>query len=94
MSVTGPMLMELGKREATKCGINNFKASEGWLDKVKIRAGLVAIKNVFHLIFFKNISGNSSISVLNQNLVHSNCLSTQVLSDNPVSLLHLIKPAF
>ena len=32
MSVTGPMLMELGKREATKRGINNFKASEGWLD--------------------------------------------------------------
>ena len=30
-----------GKREATKRGINNFKASEGWLDKVKKRHGIV-----------------------------------------------------
>ena len=30
-----------GKREATKRGINRFKASEGWLDKVKKRHGIV-----------------------------------------------------
>ena len=50
MSVTGPMLMELGKREATKRGINNFKASEGWLDKVKKRHGIVG----------KNLSGEAA----------------------------------
>ncbi|KAI6649882.1 Tigger transposable element-derived protein 4-like [Oopsacas minuta] len=49
MSIIGPMLMELGKREATKHGINNFKASEGWLDKVKKRHGIVE----------KNLSGEA-----------------------------------
>ena len=37
MPVSGPMLIELGKREAQKRGIKDFCASEGWIEKVKKR---------------------------------------------------------
>ena len=40
MIVTGPMLRTLAEREAITRGVLEFKASEGWLGKVKARHGI------------------------------------------------------
>ena len=40
MPVTGPMLRTLAEREASANGVEGFKASEGWLSKVKARHGI------------------------------------------------------
>ncbi|KAI6647767.1 Tigger transposable element-derived protein 6-like [Oopsacas minuta] len=40
MAVTGPMLSTLAEREASANGVEGFKASEGWLSRVKGRHGI------------------------------------------------------
>ena len=47
LAVTGNMLKSLAERQAQKAGLVGFKASDGWLGKVKARHGISGKKSIW-----------------------------------------------
>ena len=55
MSVTGPMLMELGKREAIKRGINNLSGEAAAVDKILVKNWMEELPDILKEYEMKDV---------------------------------------